>query len=200
MNPGPNFDELVGAEPTGGERERLRATHELLVAAGAPPELPPGLAGGPQIGESPVVHRRRVKRRGMLLLAAAVAVVAVFFAGYAVGQGGGPSGTLLALKGTHSAPQARATLLVEPGHAGNWPMTLDEVGLPKLPHGGYYDVYLVRSGDRYFSCGSFVADGGSKPLTVTLNAPYHLRRGDRWVVTRHESHASGPGPTVLRPA
>lgn len=200
MNPGPSFDELVGGEPTGGERERLRAAHELLLEAGAPPELTPGLAGGPRLGEPPVVHRRRIKRRTMVLVAAAAVVAAVFFAGYGVGRsGGGASGTLLALRGTPAAPKARATLLVEHGHAGNWPMKLTVEGLPKLPRGGYYDVYLVRNGDRYLGCGSFVT-GGTGLVSVPLNAPYHLRAGDRWVVTRELPHTSGHGPTVLRPA
>ena len=37
----PRFDELVEADDP--ERARLRVTHELLVTAGAPPELPPSL-------------------------------------------------------------------------------------------------------------------------------------------------------------
>ena len=186
----------------GRERERLRLAHELLVQAGPPPELPPGLARGPQLDDSPVVRRRKIKRRGMLLLAAALAVVAVFFAGYGVGQfrSGGAAGTLLALKGTPAAPKARASLLVQSGDAGNWPMKLDVVGLPKLPPGGSYEVYLVRNGDRYLSCGSFVANGGSGAFTVTLNTPYRLRAGDRWIVTRQTPHSGGHGPTVLRPA
>ena len=200
MNPGPSFDELVGGEPTGGERERLRAAHELLVAAGPPPELPPGLAGGPQLDESPVLRRRRIKRRGMFLLAASLAIVAVFFAGYGVGhRKGAPAGTLLALKGTQAAPKARATLLVQQGQAGNWPMKLTVAGLPKLPQGSYYDVYLVAKGDRYLSCGSFVT-GGTGLVSVPLNSPYHLHPGDRWIVTRETPQTSGHGPTVLTPA
>ena len=42
-----DFDELVGAETTGAERERLRGVHELLVEAGPPPELPRELEEGP---------------------------------------------------------------------------------------------------------------------------------------------------------
>ena len=41
---GPDFDELVGGDDLPGpERERLQRVHELLVAAGPPPELPPEL-------------------------------------------------------------------------------------------------------------------------------------------------------------
>jgi len=196
------FDELVGAEPTGGERERLRRAHDLLLEAGPPPELPPGLAHAPQPWHVTSPTRRRLSRRPTLLLAAAVAVAVVFAAGYAIGEHGGgtPTGTLLALKGTAAAPHARATLDVLPGHAGNWPMKLTVENLPKLPAGASYDVYLLRGGDRYLSCGSFVSNGGTKLLTVTLNAPYRLRSGDRWVVTRESPHESGHGATVLRPA
>ena len=45
---GPNFDELVGAELPPSERERLRLVHDLLVAAGPPPELPKLLASPPE--------------------------------------------------------------------------------------------------------------------------------------------------------
>jgi hypothetical protein len=36
----PNFDELIGPDLPPGDRERLRRVHELLVAAGPPPEMP----------------------------------------------------------------------------------------------------------------------------------------------------------------
>ena len=39
----PDFDELVGGDVTGDERERLRRAHELLVQTGPPPELSPEL-------------------------------------------------------------------------------------------------------------------------------------------------------------
>ena len=40
----PDFDELVGNDLGSEERDRLRRAHELLVAAGPLPELPPSLA------------------------------------------------------------------------------------------------------------------------------------------------------------
>src|SRR5947207_753497 len=43
----PNFDELIGTEATGAERERLHHAHDLLVQAGPPPELPPSLQKAP---------------------------------------------------------------------------------------------------------------------------------------------------------
>src|SRR5207249_1133991 len=46
----PDFDELIGAETSAAERERLRRTHELLVQAGPPPELTPQLRRAPGFG------------------------------------------------------------------------------------------------------------------------------------------------------
>ena len=201
----PNFDELIGAEPSGAEREQLRRAHELLLRAGPPPELTPQLRKAPTFGVTRLQRRRLVKRRALLLLAAAVSIAAVFAAGYGVADHRGGSSTAarpplrtLSLKGTSALRHAQATLDVWRGHAGNWPMTLSVVGLPRLPRHTYYEVYLVRHGKPWGSCGTFVVTKPSQPLTVTLNAPYSLRKGDSWVVTR-AAPGSEPGRTVLRP-
>jgi hypothetical protein len=199
----PNFDDLIGAEATGAERERLLHAHELLVQAGPPPELPPSLQKAPSFGVFRLERRRVVKRRALVLLAAALSVVAVFFAGYSVRGGGtssapSPAATLL-LNGTSAIPGARGTLQVWRERDGNWPMTLSVKGLPKLPGHTYYEVYLVRDGQPWGLCGSFRGSDSSQPLVVTLNAPYELRKGDSWVVTRPGADGSEPGKTVLRP-
>jgi len=197
----PNFDELVGGEPMGADRERLRRAHELLLQAGAPPELPPGLEAGPTLKRVQAARRRQVKRRAIVLLAAALAVTAVFFGGYAFAHHGATANVAaeLALRGTSAAPKARATLAVFRRQAGNWPMKLTVVGLPKSPAHSEYAVYLVQDGEHY-PCGTFVSSGGNGPLTVTLNAPYRLQKGDWWIVTRHARLSTVLGPTVLRPA
>ena len=66
----PNFDDLIGAEVTDAEREQLRRTHELLLEAGPPPELPPSLQKAPNFGVFSLRQRRVVKRRALVLLAA----------------------------------------------------------------------------------------------------------------------------------
>ena len=200
----PNFDELIGTEATGAERERLHHAHDLLVQAGPPPELPPSLQKAPNFGVFSLHQRRVVKRRALILLAAALSVAAVFFAGYAV-RGGGSSAkapnpvVALSLKGTSALPKAHATLQVWKARDGNWPMTLSVVGLPKLANHGYYEVYLVRNGHPWGLCGTFRGAGSSTALTVTLNAPYSLHQGDSWVVTRPTATGSEPGQTVLSP-
>ena len=210
MNPEPNFDDLVGTETRGAERERLRGAHDLLLQAGPPPELTPRLEKAPIFDEpSSNVTRlpqRSTTRRMLVLLAAAVAVAAVFAAGYGVGNRGGnisvvPAAQTLDLKGTALAPHAKATLGVWRSRSGNVPMTLDVVGLPKLPSHTYYDVYLVRGGQLrpWGLCGSFRVGSSSRVVTLSFNAPYGFQKGDSWVVTRPGPNGIEPGKTVLRP-
>jgi hypothetical protein len=190
------LDELIGADTTGAERERLQRAHDMLLEAGPPPELSPKLEEGPTLGMT-LSKRRAVKRRAMLLLAATLAVVGVFLAGYALANRGGSSPSAvksLALEGTAVAPNAQATLEVWQPNADNWPMTLTAVGLPPLPEHRYYEVYLLRHGKPWGP------ENSQQPVTVTLTAPYTLRKGDSWVVTRPGTRGAEPGQTVLRPA
>lgn len=205
MNREPSFDDLVGAETSAEERERLRGVHELLLEAGPPPELTPKLQKAPSFGVFRLQSRKQpVKQRAFLLLAAALSILAVFAAGYAVADHRGATHTAklkpftVALKGTAAVPRAHATLEVWHDRAGNWPMTLKVVGLPNQPR-TYYEVYLVRKGKPWGSCGKFRVASSSQAVTLTLNAPYPLQPGDSWVVTRSVQGGSEPGQTVLRP-
>lgn len=204
MNRVPNFDELVDAETTGAERERLQRAHELLLRAGPPPELPPELEAGPSLQVTFARKRKRAKGRAMMLLAAALVGVLVFIGGYAIGNGKGGGGgglpvTTLNLKGTSAAPNAVASLEVWHPKDGNWPMTLSVVGLEMLPPRRYYEVYVVRGGKILGSCGMFRVEQTRNPVVVTLNAPYPLQKGDTWVVTRQGAVGVEPGQTVLNP-
>jgi hypothetical protein len=199
----PDFDELVGPQADGADHERLRRVHELLVQAGPPAELSPEIESGPTLaltlGRAP-----RKMRRSVALLAAAISLVAVaFLAGYITGNGNGnglASGHTLALVGTKAAPDALASLRVEPADpAGNWPMQISVTGLPKLPPHGYYTVYLMRNGKPYAPCGTFVVAGKTHGASVSLNAPYDVRDGDTWVVTKQMPGHHEAGPVVLRP-
>ena len=200
----PNFDELVDADLDPAERERLRRVHDLLVTAGPPPELTPEFEAGPTLamtlGRS---TRRRVQRRTALLAAAVVVLLLAFLGGYIAGNSGDnglASGQLLKLKGTKSAPAALASLRLQPvDGSGNWPMRLSVRGLPKLPPKGYYEVFLVRNGEIYAPCGSFVVRSADSTVSVQLNAPYHLRHGDSWVVTKHLPGERKAGAIVLQP-
>src|SRR5262249_20240866 len=148
---------------------------------------------------------RVVKQRALLLLAAAISVALVFVGGYAVGnRGGSASGgrawKALALRGTSIVPQAQGTLRGwQAGSGSQLPMKVSVAGLPKLPGKTNYEVYLVRNGKPWGSCGSFTVTGRNGDASVTLNAPYTLQPGDSWVVTRPGAGGVEPGQTVLRP-
>jgi hypothetical protein len=201
-----DLDELIPADTPGEERQRLQRAHDLLLQAGPPPELSPGLEAGPNLGLTFDRRRRAAKSKAMVLLAAAIAIALVFIGGYAVGSGKHTTTTskvrpvrAQALKGTPLAPGAEATIQVWHSHAGNWPMTLDVVGLPKLPARQYYYVYLVRQGKAVAPCGIFRITEPDASLVLSLSAPYPLHRGDSWVVTRPGPGGAEPGQTVLRP-
>lgn len=197
-----DFDDLVGGDVEGGERDRLRRVHDLLVTAGPPPELPPQLESGPTLGMTLGRPRRRARRRVALLAAAISLLAIVFVLGYLAGNRGGglAHATTLRLTGTKMAPDALASLRIMPADgSGNWPMKLAATGLPKLGHEGYYEVFLMRDGKISTPCGTFVAKGPGSAVDVTLNSRYSLAPHDTWVVTMQKPGAPGPGPVVLRP-
>ena len=173
---GPNFDELVGADLPDDERERLRRVHDLLVAAGPPPEMP-------QLVASPPVRALPRRRVAALLIAAALALAA-FGAGWLLS---GPNDEFdvrraVPMRSTANAPNASG--LIELGYAddeGNWPMLVTVHGLKPLPEGGYYELLLTRDGRPVAVCGSFkVKSEGA--TTVRLGASYDLSNFDGWVV------------------
>lgn len=185
----PDFDELLGgAELSADERARLRLAHDLLVRAGPPPELPPGLAEPPETGAAVRFLPRR-RRIATLLVAAALLLVA-FGGGYLVAHHGGGSSPAVAftvkMHGTTRAPEAVASLQVlEKDSAGNWPMLMRVRGLKALLKGGYYELFLTRNGKLGPACGTFRVHGGT--TEVPLNAPYRLKNFNGWVVTKHVS-------------
>ena len=173
---GPNFEELVGADLPPAERERLRRVHDLLVAAGPPPELPKLLA-------SPPVRALR-RRRAAALLIAATLVLTAFGAGW-FARGTNDEFEVrraVPMRSTANAPNASALIeLGYPDDEGNWPMLVTVRGLKPLPEGGYYELLLTRDGKPVAVCGSFrVKSQGA--TTVRLGASYNLRNFDGWVI------------------
>jgi hypothetical protein len=195
----PDFDELVGEDLATDERARLRGVHDLLVAAGPPAELSPTLERAPSVGGSVHILPRR-RRSALLLLAAALAAAAFgggFLAGAVTHGGGTKSAThVIPMHGTAAAPNAHASIaLLTADKAGNWPMRFTVQGLPKLPRGGYYELYVTNQGRITASCGVFNVHGGL--TTVSLNAPY-TEGFNGWVVTRHlAGHPEASTPRVL---
>jgi hypothetical protein len=196
----PNFDDLVGGDLDPEERARLLRVHDLLVAAGPPPELPPSLAEPSRTKDAEVVpffNRRR--HAAVAVLAAALAVV-LFGGGYLVGHRGGGFQTerSIPMRPTAAAPTgAVASIALGPeDDAGNWPMLVRVANLAKLPAGGYYALWLTRDGRPVAPCGTFVVAG--RETEVSLNAPYQLRRFDGWVLTLQRPGHHEPGTVVLK--
>lgn len=178
---GPERDELLEGL-AGAERDRLEAVHARLVAAGAPPELPPGLTRPPAPPSARVVRFPR-RYRYTALAAAASFAIAVFGVGYVVGGARAPDEPLRSVAMTGEG--ATATLAVFAADAaGNWPMRLTATGLPVLPRGEQYELWLTRDGELAEPCGTFVVE--NTETEVRLNAPYRLRDFTGWVVTRSD--------------
>jgi hypothetical protein len=185
----PPFDEIVDADDP--ERARLASVHELLVAAGPPAELPPSLEFAPP---EPRAHTLTFERRRYTTIAAvAIAATVLFAVGYAVGGRNAPPTPVqtLTMKGAAGSVTGSLDLLPK-DEAGNWPMTLSVEGLPPLPDGETYTLWLTKDGELAEPCGAFVVAGGK--TTVPLNAPYRLKQFDEWVVVR----TGTTGPVLLR--
>lgn len=202
----PDFNELVGEDLDANESERLRGAHELLLAAGPVPELPPGL-DEPTLGAR-VAHGERWEQNAFqllpsrrvgaaLALAAAIALI-TFVGGYVAGfrHDGFAAQYSVAMHGTATTAASAQIEIGKRDARGNWPLRLDVKGLPKLKNGGYYEMYLTR-GKHIWTCGTFAA-GGPQTVKVRLTVPYDFKNGDGWIVTKElPSGGSTPGPTVL---
>jgi Anti-sigma-K factor rskA len=202
----PSFDELVGNDVPEEERQRLRAAHELLIAAGPPPELSPEMESVPWPEEAlgPIWGKTKHASRRPVLVAAALATAV--FVGFLLGQTTSSSPTsidarqTLKMRGTGLDRDALATLELGRRDAqGNWPMVLHVRGLQQLPRGGYYDLYLTKAGKPIVSCGTFNVDGET---VVRFTAAYNLEHFDRngWVVVRKTPGHFEPTEIVLRPS
>jgi hypothetical protein len=174
----PPFDEIVAGDDP--ERARLQGAHDLLLAAGAPPELPPSLEAAPPEPRAAMIAFPR--RRYTAIAAVAIAATVLFGAGYAIGGRDSPEQPVqtIAMDGPSGATASLA--LLPQDTAGNWPMTLEVSGLPPLPDGDTYTLWLTRDGKLAESCGAFAVAAGT--TSVLLNAPYPLKQFDAWVIVR----------------
>jgi hypothetical protein len=192
----PDFRDLVGDEGTPEELAKLRRAHDMLIAAGPPPDLSPRLAEPPK---APERERRfhRWRARAAFALAAAVAAAA-FGVGFLVGDRGSSeyhaAGPPIPMHGVASARGAKASIVIgERDDVGNWPLLVRVRGLEPLPKGEWYELYLTRKEKLAAYCGSFSMNETGE-TTVHFSIPYRLKRFDGWVVTT--SKKSVP-PTVL---
>ena len=173
----PDFDELVGIDIEPSERARLERVHELLVAAGPPPEFS---------ASASVVSLPPRRRRGAVLAIAAALAIAVMAIGGAIADRQA-DGFVVAMTGTAAAPAASASLTVlDLDDAGNWPMRFAVKGLTSAPNGRPFELWLTRDGAREALCGSFLTDETGAAV-VPMNAPYRFDDYDGWVVVEEGS-------------
>jgi hypothetical protein len=189
-----DFRDLVGDDLTPEEEARLRRVHELLVAAGPPPELPPDLAELPAKGKSrrygwqfPLLPPRRVAA-GVVLGFATLALM--FGVGFLVGSKRHEfdSTHTVAMHATRGAPSSAIASIevADEDKGGNWPLQLYVQGLPAQPATGHYELWLTRKGKPVALCGPFRVHRGK--TVVRMNAPYMLKKFDGWIVTT-DDHA-----------
>jgi hypothetical protein len=196
----PRFEELVDADELDArERQHLARVHELLVAAGPPPELSPELAAGPNMFKTRRAEQTGrgtwFRNRAALLAAAALIAIAAFVAGSHTGEGGFDATRSVPLQPTAAASTATARIEIGREHNENWPMRIVATGLADSKANEFYAVLLTRGGKVVGPCGWFVVHGGR--VVAMLNAPYKLR-GAGWIVTRQHQGSRTLGPVVLR--
>jgi len=175
----PEFDELVGNDLPPEERARLERVHELLVAAGPPPDT---------VRVAPAAPPARRGRGTLLALAAALAVAAFALGAAAVDRWGGPNVDFTeTMTGTPAAANATGSLVVfDLDEAGNWPMELTIAGLPPAKSGRPFELWLTRDGELAALCGGFLTDTDGSAV-VPMNAPYRFDEFDGWVVVEEGS-------------
>jgi hypothetical protein len=192
---GPDFDDLVGNEGSPEELEQLRRAHELLLAAGPPPELSPRLAEAPGAPARSRSAWTPGRRKGSAFLLAAGVAAAAFGIGFFVGDRGAgdfpANGSPIAMHPPSGAAgdSARASVLVgDRDQVGNWPLLVRVSGLKPLPEGRWYELYLTRQGKIVAWCGAFSVKGSGR-TSVRFSVPYTLKGDVGWVVTAGKDHA-----------
>lgn len=199
----PDFRELIGDEGTPEELAQLRRAHDLLIAAGPPPELSPALGRAPDVRGAKVIVFRRRRVATAFALAAAVAA-GVFVAGYAVGdhhRTGFSAAHTIPMHGVGQLAAAQASIQVgKPDAGGNYPLKMNVHGLARLPSGGWYELLLSKKGRPTLSCGTFTV--GESAVSVRLSVAYDLgalrkqKQYDGWVVVKH-APAQQTAPVVM---
>jgi hypothetical protein len=201
----PDFEELVGSDLDPEERARLQRAHDLLVAAGAPPELPPSLAEPGAVQAETTLFFNRRRNATIAVLAAALAAAA-FGIGYLTGQSGKSNNFAVrhtvVMHGTSTAPSGAiaSIALGNRDDAGNVQMLVRISNLKELKRGAYYTLWLTRKGRPVVPCGSFLVHAGNRESTteVRFTVAYKLKNFDGWVVTEQKRGQHEPGRVLLK--
>jgi Anti-sigma-K factor rskA len=185
----PDFDQLVGEDVSAEERERLRRVDGLLRSVPAPaPLLPVRLHEAVTKRTQPRLQLWTPRRLALALPLAAVLALVAFALGTRFGGDSFEEQRAISMRVTGQTPaearDAEALIrLGEPDGDGNWPLRLEVSGLPELPPGGYYALWLSKDGEFGATCGSFrVGDGET---TTEWDVSYRLDEYDAWVITAY---------------
>ena len=179
-----DLHDLLGDDVPDDELERLRRIDSLLRSIPGPPELPDSLTRA--VGEIPGSARRPWGRRRTLATVALAAALAALFFGLGTQVGGDDfdERAAIPMRATEDARGAQAILRVgRADESGNWPLRLEVTGLPRLPEGGYYALWLAKDGEYAATCGSFRMSEGETEAEWTVS--YALDGYDAWVVTAY---------------
>lgn len=189
-----NLHDLVGEDLSPEELARLERVDMLLRSVPAPPpELPASLARSiDTIGlEGPRPTRRRL---GLAVVFAAVIAAAAFGFGRWTADDGFEASAVVAMQPTDVAPHAAAVIeLGGPDESsGNWGLELEVSGLPRLPAGEYYVLWLVKDNEYAGTCGTFNVGEGTTRVEMIVS--YRLRDYDAWAISKHGEDT----PVLLR--
>jgi hypothetical protein len=192
---GPDFRDLVGNDLAPDQETRLRRAHELLVAAGPPPELPHRLAEPPAPQGRLITLAQKRLRTGLVL--AAALVLGAFAVGYLVGAGNESSESgfepvQTAVLGK-SGDRLAVVRIGETDGDGNTTMLVTLENLEHLSGGDYYTLFMTRRGKPIATCGTFNVDD-DKTTTVRLNVGYEIDRYDGLLLTEYslDTHRNKP--------
>jgi hypothetical protein len=196
-----DFNDIVDTEGLGDDEvARLRQVHELLVAAGPPPDLPPALESPVEPTEAEILHFPHLPRRRWALVAVLAATVGLiaFGGGFLTGHSHAKAAPFAAQRVIPMQGKTAVAVLKIgwKDNAGNWPMQFEVSGLPKQPNPrAYYVLWLSRNGKPVALCGTFRVN--ARNTTVRMSVPYTFSRFNGWVVTKQDAGDHEPGPVVL---
>jgi hypothetical protein len=188
----PHIRELVGDDVPEDELDALRRADALLRTIPPPPlKVPPRLTQAVAALTLPTPFWSR--RRLAATVALAAALSALFF-GVGRWTAGSDVDPLLTvpLGATEDAPDAAAVIEVgeRDEKSGNWELELEVTGLPKLPAGRYYDLWLAKDGEYAVTCGSFNVGPGTTRVRLTVS--YELSEYDTWVISEYSREGATP--------
>ena len=115
----------------------------------------------------------------------------LFGVGYAIGDRNSPDEPVQTIAMTGPGGATASIALLPADEAGNWPMRLEVSGLPALPAGKTYTLWLRRDGKLAESCGAFVVAAGTTKVPAQRAVPAEevRRLGDR--AHRHDDALVG---------